>query len=675
MKKLIEYLPFQFLICLIIGIILQYYNRIWYYDFNYLIACTLLFLLFLYVLKRKKFRKLFSINALFFFIIIGISSVFIHNPKNYNDYYQYHISNNSTAIVSIHKVLKSDNYNHKFIADVTQVDSKKTSGSILINLKKDSVSTTLTIDDRIFLKPDFKNLTAPLNLHQFNYKKYLDKQYIYQQIFIHKKEYKVLQKETVSLYGLSAQFRNKIQTSLKRYSFTKDQLSVINALLLGQRQDISKNLLESYINAGAVHILAISGLHIGIILLLLSSLFKPLERLKYGATIKAILVVILLWMFAFIAGLSASVVRAVTMFTFIAFGASFKKKRIVEHSLISSMFLLLLVKPMFLFDVGFQLSYLAVFGIIWIQPLLYKLYKPKLWLLDKVWSLLTVSVAAQVGILPVSLYYFHQFPGLFIISNLLIIPFLGGILIGGILVILFALLNLLPQFLVDVYGFVISLMNKIVDGIANQETFLWQEISMSFYEMICWYFIIIFTYQFILVRKAKQLLFLFTSIVIIQTVFIFEKRDRQQKQEFIVFNRSRKNILAKRNGNQLCVFHNLDSLKITANKAIIDYQINENVRSKFTNKIPNYFKFNSDEIIIIDSLGVYNIGTKNPIVILQHSPKINLTRLINILKPKQIVADGSNYKSYINQWKVTCRKQKIPFHHTGQNGAYILFKN
>ncbi|CAM1369172.1 Competence protein [Tenacibaculum soleae] len=675
MKKLIEYLPFQFLICLIIGIILQYYTRIWYYDFNYLIACTLLFLLFLYVLKRKKFRKLFSINALFFFIIIGISSVFIHNPKNYNDYYQYHISNNSTAIVSIHKVLKSDNYNHKFIADVTQVDSKKTSGSILINLKKDSVSTTLTIDDRIFLKPDFKNLTAPLNLHQFNYKKYLDKQYIYQQIFIHKKEYKVLQKETVSLYGLSAQFRNKVQTSLKRYSFTKDQLSVINALLLGQRQDISKNLIESYINAGAVHILAISGLHIGIILLLLSSLFKPLERLKYGATIKAILVVILLWMFAFISGLSASVVRAVTMFTFIAIGASFKKKRIVEHSLISSMFLLLLVKPMFLFDVGFQLSYLAVFGIIWIQPLLYKLYKPKLWLLDKIWSLLTVSVAAQVGILPISLYYFHQFPGLFIISNLLIIPFLGGILIGGILVILFALLNLLPQFLVDVYGFVISLMNKIVDGIANQETFLWQEISMSFYEMICWYFIIIFTYQFILVRKAKQLLFLFTSIVIIQTVFIFEKRDRQQKQEFIVFNRSRKNILAKRNGNQLCVFHNLDSLKITANKAIIDYQINENVRSKFTNKIPNYFKFNSDEIIIIDSLGIYNIGTKNPIVILQHSPKINLTRLINILKPKQIVADGSNYKSYINQWKVTCRKQKIPFHHTGQNGAYILFKN
>ncbi|MDO6745127.1 ComEC/Rec2 family competence protein [Tenacibaculum soleae] len=675
MKKLIEFLPFQFLICLIIGIILQYFTNIWHYDANYLIVCTLLFLLFLYVLKRKKFRKLFSINALFFFIIIGISSVFIHNSKNYNDYYQHHISNNSTAIVSIHKVLKSDNYNHKFIADVTQVDSKKTSGSILINLKKDSISTSLTIDDRIFLKPDFKNLTAPLNLHQFNYKKYLDKQYIYQQIFIHKKEYKVLHKGTVSLYGLSAQFRNKVQTSLKRYSFTKDQLSVINALLLGKRQDISKNLLESYINAGAVHILAISGLHIGIILLLLSSLFKPLKRLKYGATMKAILIVILLWIFAFIAGLSASVVRAVTMFTFIAIGASFKKKRIVEHSLISSMFLLLLVKPMFLFDVGFQLSYLAVFGIIWIQPLLYKLYKPKLWLLDKVWSLLTVSVAAQVGILPVSLYYFHQFPGLFIISNLLIIPFLGGILIGGIIVILLALLNILPQFLIDIYGFIISLMNKIVDWVANQESFLWQEISMSLHEMLVWYFIIIFTYQLILIKKAKQVFILLTSIIILQVVYIFEKTHQQAKQEFVVFHKNKKNILGIRKGNQLQVFHNLDSLKIITDKAIKNYRVSENIKSNFTIKTPNYFKFNSDEIIIIDSLGIYNIGTKNPIVILQHSPKINLTRLINILKPKQIVADGSNYKSYINRWKVTCRKQKIPFHHTGQNGAYILFKN
>ena len=672
MKKLLQYSPFHFIICIIIGIILQFYLNIWRYGFIYLIIFMLSFLLFLYLLKRNAVRRFFSISTLLFFIIIGVSTSLIHSPKNYTNYYQHHINDNSGVIVKIHKILKSGNYNHKFIADVIQVDTKITSGTILLNLKKDSIARTLNVDDRLFLKSEFKNLTNPLNPHQFDYKDYLAKQYIYQQVFINQKEYKRFEKKTISIYGLSAQFRNKVQTSLKKYSFNKNELSVINALLLGQRQDISKNLLESYINAGAVHILAISGLHIGIILLVLSSLFKPLERLKHGVIIKAVLIVILLWMFAFIAGLSASVVRAVTMFTFIAVGASFKKKRLVEHSLISSMFFLLLIKPLFLFDVGFQLSYLAVFGIIWVQPLLYKLWKPKLWLLDKTWSLLTVSVAAQVGILPISLYYFHQFPGLFIISNILIIPFLGGILIGGILVILLALLNLLPQFFVDIYRFVISLMNKIVDWVSNQEGFLWQEISMSFFEMLGWYFIIVYAYQFVIIKKTKQLIFLLASIVMLQTVFIFEKRNRQQKQEIIVFNKSRKNLVGIRTEKQLHVFHNLDSFKLITDKAIKDYRINENIKSYSTNKTPNYFKFNSDKILIIDSLGVYNVAVKSPIVILQHSPKINLTRLINTLKPKQIIADGSNYRSYINRWEIICKKQKTPFHHTGENGAYIL---
>ena len=163
-------------------------------------------------------------------------------------------------------------------------------------------------------------------------------------------------------------------------------------------------------------------MHVGIILLILSWFLKPLERLRFGKTAKTIFIIIFLWCFAFIAGLSASVVRAVTMFTFLAVGLYFGKKRVVAYSLISSLFFLLIVKPMFLFDVGFQLSYLAVFGIIWVQPKLYQVWKPKNKVLDTIWQLFTVSIAAQVGILPLSLFYFHQFPVLFFVSNLVIIP-------------------------------------------------------------------------------------------------------------------------------------------------------------------------------------------------------------------------------------------------------------
>ncbi len=675
MKKLLEYLPFHFLICIIIGILIQFYTNIWNYNFIYLAVLFLLTLVSLYISKGSGARKIFSIITLVLFIVVGISTTFIHNPKNYSNYYQQHISKNFVITLTVNKILKPGNYYHKFIANVIQIDTKKTIGNVLVNLKKDSTSISLKVDDRIIITSEFKNLIPPLNPHQFDYKNYLAKQYIYHQVFIDRQDYKKLEKGSTSVYGLSAQFRNNIQTSLKKYNLSKNELSVINALLLGQRQDISKSLIESYTNAGAIHILAISGLHIGIILLILTYLFTPIEKLKYGTFIKTILIIILLWMFAFIAGLSASVVRAVTMFTFVAIGESFKKKRIVEYSLISSMLFLLLIKPLFLFDVGFQLSYLAVFGIIWVQPLLYNLWKPKLLLLDKLWSLLTVSVAAQAGILPISLYYFHQFPGLFILSNLIIIPFLGGILIGGIVVILLALLNLLPQVLVDLYGFIISLMNKTVDWVSKQEDFLFKEISMSFYEMIIWYFIIVFTYQLIVLKKAKQLILLLISIVILQTSFIIEESNKQTKQEIIVFHKSRKNLLGLRRGNELQLLHNLDSSKLATERTIKGYRISENVESIFLDRTPNIIKFNSDVILLIDSLGAYNITLKNPIIILQHSPKINLIRLINILQPKQVIADGSNYKSYINRWETTCRKQKIPFHYTGRNGAFIINKS
>ncbi len=671
MRKLLEYPLSYFLIFLIIGIIFQFYTSIWNYSINFLFLLfgTLITILFFY----DKAKRTFTLISYFLFFFLGVSVTYFNNPKNKPDYYEKFTNENSIAVLTIQKVLKPGNYYNKYVANVTQVGTEKTTGKVLLNIQKDSVHNSLQIGNQLFLKPEFKELIPPLNPYQFSYKDYLAKQHIYHQIFTSKNQYKKLNNSSFSLVGMSAAVRSKVQTSLRKYHFSKNEYAVINALLLGQRQEISKELLQDYTNAGAIHILAISGLHIGIILLILSFLFKPIEQFKNGRLIKSILIILLLWIFAFIAGLSASVVRAVTMFTFVAIGGSFKKKKIIEHSLISSMFLLLLIKPLFLFDVGFQLSYLAVFGIIWVQPLLYKLWKPNIWLLDKFWGLFTVSIAAQVGILPISLYYFHQFPALFILSNLIIIPFLGSILIGGILIIILSALNILPQFIADLYGWIISLMNKIVIWVSSKEEFLFKEISMSFNEMMVWYVFIFFGCQFLIHRNIKQLRYFLISIILVQSVYIFEAYQRNDKEELIVFHKSRKNLIGIRNSNKLKIYHNLDSNKVKTEKSIITYRVNENIKSKFSNKKPTLLKFKSDTILIIDSLGIYQFkNIKNPIVLLQNSPKINLNRLIKKLAPKQIVADGSNYKSYINKWKATCKKRKTPFYHTGQNGAYTI---
>lgn len=672
MKRLLNYKPLHFVVLGILGICSQFFTQFW--DFNFL--HTFLFLgiltILVYLIKNKVLRT-FTSFILFFFI--GVSSVFINDDRNYNSFYEQYFKENSTVVLQIHKVLKPGNYYQKYEAKIIKVDNYKTKGTILLNIKKDSISTLLTVDNRLIVKPSLKELIPPLNPHQFNYKSYLAKQGIHHQLFIENNQILKLDSKATTLFGLSSKLRNVIQESLKRYHFKDNELAVINALLLGQRQDISKELISDYQRAGAIHILAVSGLHVGVILLILSFIFKPLERIKYGKFLKTLIIVLLLWMFAFVAGLSASVVRAVTMFTFLAIGMSFRRKNVVEFSFISSMFFLLLIKPMFLFDVGFQLSYLAVFGILWTQPKIYSIWKPRFKIIDFFWQLFTVSMAAQIGILPLSIYYFQQFPGLFLASNLVIIPFLGAILIGGVLVIITSLLNILPQFIADFYGVIISLMNAFVSWISKQEEFLFKELSISFMAMLSWYVFIFLGVVFLMKKSSKRLLYFLASILLIQSLFLVESYQDTSKKEFIVFHKSRFSLIGNRVGEELFLQHNLDSLQLVKENSIKSYKTTEGILSITETNFKNYIQHQNKNILLIDSLGVYNVSMlKSPIVILQYSPKINLSRLIKTIKPLQIIADGSNYKSDVIRWEKICLGYEIPFQYTGQKGAFIIKK-
>ena len=673
MKRLLNYLPFHFVVLLILGIYAQFYYQFWGFGFLKMLISIVVISLFVVLFKHKKISTCFSFIL---FFLIGISAVYFNTDEQYQNYYQNYVEENTFVIIRVDKTLKSGLFNDKYEVEVIQVDNIKTRGKVLLNVQKDSFVKRLEVDDLLHLKPSFQELNPPLNPHQFNYKNYLLKQGIRQQLFLKKHQINKIEFQGFSLQGIAAKFRSQVQESLKKYHFKSDELSVINALLLGQRQDISKQLIADYSRAGAIHILAVSGLHVGIILLILNWVFKPIERLRKGKFIKTVLVILFLWMFAFIAGLSASVVRAVTMFTFLAIGLSFQRKNIVEFSLIASMFFLLIIKPIFLFDVGFQLSYLAVFGIIWVQPTLYKFWTPKLKIVDKFWQLVTVSMAAQAGILPLSLFYFHQFPGLFIASNLVIIPFLGAILIGGIVIIFLSLIGLLPQFLATIYGFVITQMNNFISWISDQEQFLFKDISVSLLRMMAFYLVIIFLARFLMHRSSKKLIHFLISIVVIQIVFMFETHQKKTEKSVIIFHKSRSSVFGIRAGEELLVYHNLDSLELKNTNVMTSYRIGENVRQNFKTQKSSIYKFENEHILFVDSLGVYQLHDfKDGIVLLQYSPKVNLERLIKIMRPKQIIADGSNYKSYIEGWEIVCEKEKTPFYYTGKNGAYIIREN
>ena len=668
MKKLLRYLPLHFTISLIIGICIQYFYRIWPFGVFKSIAILLVFAVFTRLVTHKILQTFFIYVC---FVVLGIVSVYLNNQTHHEQYYQKKVRADSLARICISKVLKESSSAYKYEARVIQIDSFLTSGKILVNLQKDSLKIRCKVDDQFYVPADFKIISAPSNPYQFDYKTYLARQGIHQQLFVTNSQWKPLEESSFSVLGFAATIRNNVQQSLQKYSFSTNSLGIINALLLGQRQELSKELLEDYANAGAIHILAVSGLHVGILLLLLNVLLKPLRNIPYGKPIQLLLTVFLLWSFAFIAGLSASVVRAVTMFSFVAFGQSLNRKTPIEFSLISSAFLLLVVHPLFLFDVGFQLSYLAVFGIVWGQPKLYSLWKPSNQFFEKGWTLITVSTAAQLGVLPLSLYYFHQFPGLFFVSNLLIIPILGVLLMTGILVIITAVYAILPEGLVIVYNACIELMNALVGWVASKEAFLFQEISMSFLGMLSSYLLIIAMFQVTFHFRYQKMVNALLVILLFQGVVLFEKIERNTTQEYLIFHEFNKSVHAIRRGKLLSVQTKPDTISLQSLNNLTNYKIGARLDLIQKEVSTNYFKIGNQDFLIVDEMGIYKLkGLTKPIVILQNSPKIHLERLIRTLAPSQIVAEGSNYRSIIESWKLTCKKLHIPFYATSKEGAF-----
>ncbi len=604
-------------------------------------------------------------------ILIGMLCITIGQPKN--DALHYSNSDFDTTkiwSIKIREVLKSNTFSDRYVAIIKKMDDVKKSGKIILNIPVDSSTNKFNVDDELLINTTLSNIKPPLNPHQFNYAGYLEGLGIYHQINLNAINHIKKKTAAKTIYGIAANFRNHIISKLKAANFGNKELPVIQALLLGQRNDISDETYNDYINAGAVHILALSGLHIGIILLLLQFILKPLELLPKGKTVKLLVIVVLLWGFAFLAGFSASIIRAVTMFTFVAYALYLNRPTNMFNILALSMFFILLINPMLLLQVGFQMSYAAVFAIVWIYPLLQKFWFPKNVVVRKIWQLLSVSIAAQSGVLPISLFYFHQFPGLFFVSNVLIVPFLGLILGTGILVIVLSLVNLLPNFIVEVYNFLIRTMNNVIGWVARQEAFVFKDISFDTVQLIISYGIIISLVLVSVKPTFKRTVVLLSGIIAFQIWLLYTVHHTHIKEESLIIHQNRNSMLLFRKGDKLNVLYsNLESNK----RIITDYKVAERIRTIEQNPLKNSYVVSTENLYIMDSLSIYPPNENQPdYVLLTRSPQLNLERFIDSIRPKIIIADGSNYKSYIKRWKTTCNKRKIPFHYTGEKGAYYF---
>ncbi|MGB6269157.1 MAG: ComEC/Rec2 family competence protein, partial [Olleya sp.] len=603
------------------------------------VGFTLISVLLYFIFKTKRSHVyLFGISTYLTFIAFGVfitnSNESLQSPTHFSHYLSENQSEN-TIIFKVRELLKPNAFSQRYYVDILKVNTENVEGKALINLQKDSLQTSLPIDAIYLTNANLVKIKAPLNPDQFSYKKYLEEQQVHFQLYVNSKNILALKNDTYTLFGYAATFRDYINTKLNDYNYSNDQLSIINALILGQRQNITKEVYDNYTNAGAIHILAVSGLHVGIILLILNFVFRPVERLKNGKNIKTIILLILLWTYALIAGGSASIIRATTMFSIVAIGMNLKRPTNIYNTLAISVFILLLIKPNFLFDVGFQLSYAAVIAIVSFQPILERLWSPKYKLINLLWKTLTVTVSAQFGIIPISLYYFHQFPSLFWLSNLVIIPFLGVILGLGLLVITLSLFGTPQTLLSDAFGLVINWMNQFFGWISNQEDFLILDIPFTILQVVVSYLVIFSVYKLYYQKNYRWMQLSLITVIALQCTFIVNHYNTKG-DSFLIFHKNRTTLIGQKHNDQLAVYSDLEDAE--SNTIIRSYRVKNSLKAIKSASLNSIYKLNNQHVLVVDSLGVYNVkGVKIDYVLLTQSPKLNLTRLIDSLQPKAII--------------------------------------
>ncbi len=667
--KLLQFVPIKLTVFLVLGILLGYYwDPIPYWV---LILCFLSVVL-LGILHFTNFpgaSHYYGLLAMIATIGLGIISVALNRSFTIDDQLKrFEASKTYLWGITIEEELKSSAYYKRFVGRVYSLDDKKSGGHVLCRLAIKNYQDSLQPGQQILVYARAEKIQPPLNPHQFNYKKYLEDQGIHYQIKLDPGSYKNILQESGSFIGSIVKFRDRLSKRLKSYSFGKQESGIVQALLLGNRNYISETTYDDYKDAGAIHILAVSGLHIGVVLFFLHFLLRPIELLPSGKTLKLILTVLCLWIFALLAGFSASVVRAVSMFSFVAYSLYLNRPRNTFNILALSMFFtLLFINPLYLFQVGFQLSYAAVFSIVWIYPKLIRLWTPKQVVLLKVWQLFSVGLAAQFGVLPLSLFYFHQFPGLFFISNLLIVPFLGLVLGMGFTVIITDLVWNAPSFLIDLYGGLIHKMNSLVGWIAQQESFVFKEVNFDLVHLLLTYILLI-TFALMLDKFRYRAILVFGCCVLgIQLWNSYLLFSTKQTHRLTIMHSIGETILFHQDGDQL-IIHSRDTQN--SDRMAFDFKMGENLRSTEHKTLRNTYLINNKRLLILTKdLQHLNTDLNSEMLLLSNSPKINLDRYLANHQPELVIADGSNYRSFVRRWKESCYRRKISFYDTSEQGA------
>lgn len=617
--------------------------------------------------KQGKGIKTVLLYALFFGIGVSGYQSYYRLPGNH---FLHHTKSGITTLgLRIDRTVSENSFSRSYYAQVENVGSVPTKGRILLRHLTDTLR--LPSGTKITLRSALKPLPQPRNPGAFDYRAYLNNLRIYATIDLKDNNYSMQTKSNRTWKRQIARFKNRLSRKLSQTQLSDDAKGMIHALVMGNRKALDRELVDQYAQAGIIHILAISGLHIGILVVLLSGLFRPLLRLPHGRWVRFALLLLFLWGFAFFTGLSASVVRAVSMFSFLTLAQALGTFKNSLHFLWVSFFVLLLAYPPFFKSIGFQMSYLAVFGILWFWPVMQRWWQPKPWFLKKLWDLTGVCLTAQLAVAPLSVYYFHQFPGLFLLSNWVILPFFSAFLM--LCIVLTALLTVtsLPPIFTLIFNQTVAWMNQFIGWIAQQEAFFFDGIVTSTASLFLIYGFIGMILLYLKTKRKIPLYLALIGLIGLQCIAFLERQKARAINALWILHEYEKTVLVHHKNKTLYVFEN-DGLPETA-RALQDFKQYAQVKKVESLNIQNFYIEQQARLLIVDTERPYDKSGFIPThILLKNNPKINVERLLTHFKPMAVIADGSNAPWMVARWKATCAQKGIAFHDTRKDGAYKI---
>lgn len=640
---------------------------------------------FLQANKKFALQWILGIHLFVLFISLGGIVSYDHNLSNHSNWLVKNYIPNSKVVAIIQEPLIEKAKSYKAIASVEMVinqEIKFTEGKVILYFKKEDGVPALQYGSKILVHDSLQLINNTHNPASFDYKQYCNFQDIYFQAFLTKADYQILPSDrTHMLQNVMFTARSKTLSVIRMNISNANAKSIAEALLIGYRDDLDKDLVQTYSNTGVVHIIAISGMHIAMIYGLIIFCLRPFSQKKWITWFKPLLVLLIIWIFTGMAGAAPSLLRSAIMFSFIVIGESFRKRINIYNNLAASAFVIILLNPYSLWDVGFQLSYAAVLSIvIFSKPISSWLYFSNK-LLWAVWQICAVTISAQILTLPFILFYFHQFPGLFIITNLVVVPLSGLILYTELLLLLVSFSSFIAHFVGSMLNFLIQSMNHFVLFIDSIPLSTLQSIQINIAQAFCLFIMISALSYWLLFKHAKSCILAAASLLLFLAMRSFDYLQKEQQQKLIVYHVPQHRAIDIFDGKQY---------RFTGDSIILQDQSLENfyvTPSRIAGRVEpssqpeniyfqnNFIVSGNKRVFLIDgplNLSVVHKKIVADAIVLSKGATQSVGELQRAFNCSFFIFDASNTMWKIKQWKKDCENLHLRHHSIPEQGAFVM---